>query len=217
MMLNLLILGKPGAGKGTQATKLLKHYHLAHISTGDIYREEIAKETPIGIMANEYVRKGFLVPDDITNDIVEKVLRERRYPHGFMLDGYPRTKAQAEALDKVLDSLGIGLTAVINIDISNQILIRRMTGRRICSNCQATYHINSYPPKKPSICDFCGGELIQREDDLESSILNRVAIYNEKTKPLLDYYSDKGLLKTFDGELSPTALLKQIVNYLERK
>ena len=216
-MLNLLILGKPGAGKGTQAAKLLKHYHLTHISTGDIYREEIAKKTPIGIMASQYVQKGFLVPDDITNDIVEKVLHEKEYPHGFMLDGYPRTRSQAEALDHVLAGLKISLTAVINIDVSDDVLLRRMAGRRVCSNCQETYHIDYHPPMTPGICDVCGGKLIQREDDLEWSVLNRLSIYNEKTKPLLDYYEEKGLLMTFDGELSAGTLYKHIIQHLEGK
>ncbi len=216
-MLNLLILGKPGAGKGTQAAKLLKHYKLAHISTGDIYREQIAKRTSIGILANEYVSKGFLVPDDITNDIVEKVLHEKDYPNGFMLDGYPRTCEQAVALDQILASLNIRLSAVISIDVSDELLLRRMAGRRVCSDCQETYHIDFHPSAVPGVCDVCGGKLIQREDDLESSVLNRLNIYNEKTRPLLEYYENKGLLKVFDGELPAQTLFKQIIAHLEGK
>ncbi len=216
-MINLLIMGKPGAGKGTQAKKILKHYHLKHISTGDIYREEMQKESPIGLIAKQYVSRGELVPDDITNDIVEEVLNTKQYPNGFMLDGYPRTRAQAEALDRILDKLGLKLTAVINVDINDEILMHRMAGRRVCPNCQATYHVENHPPMTPGICDVCGHKLIQREDDKEASVINRLKIYNKETKPLIDYYEEKGLLLTIDGELSVASVFKKIVNGIEAK
>jgi len=207
-------MGKPGAGKGTQATRLLDHYKLTHISTGDIYREEMVKESPIGILAKQYIGKGELVPDDITNDIVKDVLNRKDYPNGFMLDGYPRTKAQAIALDKMLEDLNIHLTSVINVDVDDKVLLVRMAGRRVCSKCGATYHVTFHPPVKPGVCDICGSPLIQREDDLEESVLNRLRIYNDKTKPLLDYYRRKGLLLIVNGEEPTATVFQNIVNKL---
>jgi len=207
-------MGKPGAGKGTQATKLLEYYKMEHISTGDIYREEMAKDSEIGILAKRYIGMGELVPDDVTNEIVSEVLHEKKYPNGFMLDGYPRTRAQAIALDKMLETLGISLSAVINVDVRDDVLLERMAGRRVCSNCGATYHIHFHPPVKDCVCDICGHPLIQREDDLEESVMNRLRIYNEKTKPLLDYYKKKGLLFVVDGELPKNEVFKIIVKKL---
>jgi len=213
-MINLLIMGKPGAGKGTQSKKLLKHYKLAHISTGNIYREEISKGTVIGKEAKKYLDDGNLVPDKMTNDIVWDVLNENNYPHGFMLDGYPRTRAQAEALDQMLKKLDIKLSAVINVDVKDDVLLHRMAGRRVCPNCGHTYHTDYHPPKIDGICDHCGHELIQRPDDLEESVMNRLAIYNEKTKPLLDYYDEKKLLVVIDGEQSTNKVFQDILKEL---
>ncbi len=213
-MINLLIMGKPGAGKGTQATRLLEHYQLTHISTGDIYREEMAKDSAIGKLAKQFIGKGELVPDDITNDIVKDVLAQKDYPNGFMLDGYPRTTAQAVALDNMLKDLGISLTAVINVEVDDKVLLERMAGRRVCSSCNATYHVSFHPPKKDCVCDICGSPLIQREDDLEESVLNRLRIYNEKTKPLLDYYKKKGLLFVVNGEQHKDEVFKVILQKL---
>lgn len=213
-MINLLIMGKPGAGKGTQASRLLDHYKLTHISTGDIYRDEIRKHSKIGVEAEKYLAEGLLVPDKMTNDIVREVLSKKDYPNGFMLDGYPRTEAQADALDQMLDELGIRLTAVINVEVRDEVLLHRMAGRRVCSNCGRTYHIDYHPPKVDCICDYCGHKLIQREDDLEESVMNRLNIYNEKTKPLLDHYQRKGLLMVIDGEQTAGKVFKDIVQRL---
>jgi adenylate kinase len=213
-MINLLIMGKPGAGKGTQATRLLDHYRLTHISTGNVYRDEIAKKTPIGIEAEKYIGIGELVPDDLTNSIVKDILAKRNYPNGFMLDGYPRTQAQAKALDEMLRSLGIKLTAVINVHVEDRVLLKRMAGRRVCPKCGATYHVSFHPPVKPGICDICGTALIQRSDDLEESVLNRLRIYNEKTKPLIDYYQKQKLLMEIDGERTSDAVFNEIVSRL---
>ncbi|MDT8336415.1 MAG: adenylate kinase [Candidatus Izemoplasmatales bacterium] len=213
-MINLLIMGKPGAGKGTQSKKLLKHYKLTHISTGNIYRDEIRKGSAIGIEAKKYLDEGNLVPDKMTNDIVWDILRKKDYPNGFMLDGYPRTRTQAEALDEMLMSLEINLSAVINVDIKDEVLLRRMAGRRVCANCGHTYHTEYHPPKVEGICDHCGSKLIQRPDDLEESVMNRLAIYNEKTKPLLDYYDEKNLLMVIDGEQSANKVFQDIINEL---
>lgn len=213
-MINLLIMGKPGAGKGTQASKLLKHYDLMHISTGEIFREEIEQDTAIGREVESYIEAGDLVPDDITNDIVEEVLHRKDYPNGFMLDGYPRTRAQAEALDDIMEHLDIHLTAVINVSVDDDVLLHRMAGRRVCPNCGKTYHVIYHPPKKEGICDVCGHTLIQREDDKEESVLNRLSIYNEKTRPLLDYYEKKGLLMVVDGEQPAGVVFNTIIRKL---
>ncbi len=214
MMTNLLIMGKPGAGKGTQAKKLLDYYQLTHISTGNIYREEIRKNSKIGQEAQKYLSEGNLVPDNMTNDIVREVLSTQKYPNGFMLDGYPRTDSQADALDQMLEDLNLNLTAVINVDVRDEVLLKRMAGRRVCSYCGQTYHIDYHPSKVDGICDQCGHQLIQRDDDLEESVMNRLNIYNEKTKPLLDHYERKGLLMVIDGEQTADEVFEEIVKKL---
>ncbi len=216
-MLNLLIMGKPGAGKGTQAQKLIKHYNLTHISTGDIYRNEIKKGSKIGIEANKYISNGDLVPDGMTNDIVKEVLSERNYPNGFLLDGFPRTKAQAKALDHMLENLNIKLTAVINVEVMDETIAKRMAGRRVCSNCGATYHIEFHPPKTPGICDVCNHKLIQRVDDMEQSVRRRLAIYNRETKPLLHFYDKRHNLMHIDGNRPTDVVFDDIVNRLGDK
>ena len=213
-MINLLIMGKPGAGKGTQAKKILDYFNLAHISTGDIYREEIKKESYIGQEAKKYLDQGNLVPDKMTNDIVWGVLNSYEYPNGFMLDGFPRTISQAEALDDMLKDLNIHLTAVINVDVDDDIISDRMSGRRVCSNCGHTYHIEYHPPKEDGVCDLCSHQLIQRPDDLKESVLNRLHIYKEKTQPLLDYYENKDLLLVIDGENTSDQVFKDILKKL---
>lgn len=214
-MLNLLIMGKPGAGKGTQATRLLDYYNLYHVSTGNIYREEIRKNSKIGQEAKKYLSEGNLVPDKMTNDIVRDVLSKKEdYPNGFMLDGYPRTDAQADALDDMLDELGVHLTAVINVEVRDEVLMKRMAGRRVCPNCGQTYHIDHHPPQIEGICDNCGHELIQRDDDLEESVMNRLNIYKKKTKPLLDHYDRKGLLMVINGEQTADEVFDEIVRNL---
>lgn len=213
-MINLLIMGKPGAGKGTQAKKLLDFYKLTHISTGNIYREEIKNQTKIGIEAQKYISQGDLVPDDMTNDIVNEVLKTHKYPNGFMLDGYPRTNSQANALDEILNHLEISLTAVINVDVRDEVLLHRMAGRRVCTNCGHPYHIDYHAPKVDGICDFCGSKLVQRPDDLEESVMNRLSIYNKKTKPLLDHYQKLGILMVIDGEKTSNEVFKDIVSKL---
>ncbi len=213
-MINLLIMGKPGAGKGTQAKKILDYFNLAHISTGDIYREEIKKESYIGQEAKKYLDQGNLVPDKMTNDIVWGVLNSYEYPNGFMLDGFPRTISQAEALDDMLKDLNIHLTAVINVDVDDDIISDRMSGRRVCSNCGHTYHIEYHPPKVDGVCDLCSHQLIQRPDDLKESVLNRLHIYKEKTQPLLDYYENKDLLLVIDGENTSDQVFKDILKKL---
>lgn len=213
-MINLLIMGKPGAGKGTQAKKILDHFDLTHISTGDIYREEIKKGSKIGLEAKKYLDQGNLMPDEMTNDIVWDVLKNNKFDKGFMLDGYPRTLPQARALDDMLCKLDIDLTAVINVDVEDDIISDRMSGRRVCSNCGETYHIEYHPPKVDGVCDVCGHKLIQRPDDLKESVMNRLRIYKNKTQPLLDYYEDKDLLLVIDGENPSDQVFDEILKKL---
>jgi adenylate kinase len=213
-MINLLIMGKPGAGKGTQAKKILDHFNLTHISTGEIYREEIKKGSYIGQEAKKYLDQGNLVPDKMTNDIVRGVLSTTEFENGFMLDGYPRTISQAEALDEMLNKRQIQLTAVINVDVDDDIISDRMSGRRVCSNCGETYHLEYQQPKVDGVCDVCGHQLIQRPDDLKESVLNRLKIYKNKTQPLLDYYEQKDLLRVIDGENSSDRVFEDILKKL---
>ncbi len=213
-MINLLIMGKPGAGKGTQAKKILDHFELTHISTGEIYREEIKKGSYIGQEAKKYLDQGNLVPDKMTNDIVRAVLSTTEFDNGFMLDGYPRTIAQARALDEMLSKRNLRLTAVINVDVDDDIISDRMSGRRVCSNCGQTYHLEYHPPKIDGICDACGHQLIQRPDDLKESVLNRLKIYKNKTQPLLDYYEKKDLLLVIDGEKPSDQVFDDILKKL---
>lgn len=210
-MINLLIMGKPGAGKGTQAKKLLSFYKLDHISTGNIYREEIKNKTEIGLEAMKYISQGNLVPDKMTNDIVKELLMTHDYPNGFMLDGYPRTAAQADALDEMLKDFDIKLTSVVNVEVDDEVLLHRMAGRRVCSNCGQTYHVDYHPPRIQDICDYCGDDLIQREDDLEESVMNRLSIYNRKTRPLLAHYDRLGLLKHINGQQDSEKVFKDII------
>lgn len=210
-MINLLIMGKPGAGKGTQAKKLLDYFNLEHISTGNIYRDEIKKQSYIGKEAMKYLAQGNLVPDKMTNDIVRGILNNNDYPNGFMLDGYPRTEAQAEALDEMLEEMNIKLTAVVNVDVDDEVLLHRMAGRRVCSKCEHTYHVDYHPPVVKDVCDFCRSKLIQRDDDLEESVMNRLNIYNDKTKPLLEHYRRLQLLHVIDGEQPSNKVFKDII------
>jgi adenylate kinase len=213
-MINLLIMGKPGAGKGTQAKKILDHFDLTHISTGDIYREEIKKGSKIGQEAKKYLDQGNLMPDKMTNDIVWDVLNKTSYPNGFMLDGYPRTIDQAQALDDMLVKLNIHLSAVINVEVDDDVISDRMSGRRVCSNCGETYHLEYHPPKVEGVCDICGHHLIQRPDDLKESVMNRLRIYKNKTQPLLDYYENKDLLLVIDGENPSDQVFNDIIKKL---
>lgn len=198
-MLRTVLLGPPGAGKGTQAVRIAEKYEIPHISTGDIFRDNIKRQTELGKKAQEYMNKGELVPDDLVIEIATSRLLDDDCMRGFLLDGFPRTVHQAEKLDEFLAARGGSLDKVINITADDQILIRRLTGRRVCRQCGASYHIVNIPPQKEGICDACGGELIQRDDDMETTVRNRIAVYEEQTMPLLDYYTAKGNIVTVDG------------------
>ena len=198
--MKLLIMGRPGAGKGTQAANIKEYYNIPHISTGDMFRAAIKNETKLGLLAKSYMDKGALVPDDVTIGIVKERLLEDDCKKGFLLDGFPRTILQAEALDEFLKENGVKLDAVLDVNVKPEILVRRMVGRRVCKTCGATYHVEFNAPKKDGICDNCGSPLIQRPDDTEATAKNRLEVYDNNTAPLLAYYKNQNILKTVDGD-----------------
>jgi len=193
-------MGLPGAGKGTQADKIVGKYNIPHISTGDMFRAAIKEGTELGLQAKSFMDKGELVPDEVTIGIVRERLSKADCENGFLLDGFPRTVAQAEALDTMLADLGKKIDYVINIDVDQSILMERLTGRRICKNCGATYHLVFNPPAKEGVCDRCGGELYQRADDNAETVQNRLDVNVQQTKPLLNFYEDKGYLRNINGQ-----------------
>jgi len=211
---NILIMGPPGAGKGTQADVIVNEFGIPHISTGDAFRLAMKQGTPIGLKAKEYIERGELVPDDVTIGIVEERLQQADCKKGFLLDGFPRTLAQAEALDGILGRLGTKLDHVVDLKVDRDRLMARITGRRICKTCGATYHLIFNPPKVEGICDKDGGELYQRSDDNEESVGKRLDEYSNKTAPLLTFYENKGLLRQIDGEQDIDAVSKDIVSLL---
>lgn len=198
--MNIILMGLPGAGKGTQAEKIKENYPIPHISTGDMFRAAIKNETKLGKEAKSYMDKGQLVPDSVTIGLVEERLSEEDAKSGFLLDGFPRTVEQAEALDKILAKTNRKIEKVINIDVDPAILLPRLTGRRICKQCGATYHLIFNPSKKEGICDKCQGELYQRSDDNEETVGNRLEVNIKQTKPLLDFYNNKGVVANINGD-----------------
>lgn len=198
--MNLVLMGLPGAGKGTQADKIVVKYNIPHISTGDMFRAAIKEGTELGLKAKSFMDKGELVPDEVTIGIVRERLSKDDCGKGFLLDGFPRTVAQAEALDTMLADLDKKIDFVINIDVDQSILMERLTGRRICKNCGATYHLVFNPPSNEGVCDRCGGELYQRADDNAETVQNRLDVNIQQTKPLLNFYEDKGYLRNINGQ-----------------
>ena len=197
--MKLIIMGPPGAGKGTQAALIKEEFKLAHISTGDMFRAAIKNSTPLGVEAKKYIDQGNLVPDSVTIGLVKERLQEADCKEGFMLDGFPRTIAQAEALDEILKELDMKLDAVLNIAVDSEVLVDRIVGRRVCKQCGAGYHVTNLKPKKEGICDVCGSELTQRKDDTKETVVTRLEVYTNQTKPLLDYYQKQGLIKEVNG------------------
>ena len=197
--MNILFMGPPGAGKGTQAEKIVNKYKLPHISTGDMFRAAIANQTELGMTAKRYMDEGGLVPDDVTIGIVRERLSEADCQNGFLLDGFPRTVEQAKALDEIMANLSKKIEHVINIDVALDALTARLTGRRICKDCGATYHVIFNPSTQANVCDKCAGELYQRKDDHAETVESRLSVYTNQTKPLLNYYQEKGNLINVNG------------------
>ena len=208
--MNLILLGAPGAGKGTQATKIAERYGLVHISTGDIFRANIKNKTPIGLLAKSYTEKGELVPDEVTVDIVKDRLTWEDAQHGYLLDGFPRNLFQAAELDKFAK-----IDGVVNINIDFSLLMDRLCGRRVCRECSESYHVSTLGGK--TICERCGGELYQRKDDNPETVKSRLDVYTEQTAPLIDYYTKKGLILNFTGTEAPASVLfEEIKAVLDR-
>lgn len=212
--MKLIMLGAPGAGKGTQAKMIAEAYGIPHISTGDIFRANIKNNTELGRKAKEYMDQGLLVPDELVVDLVADRLQQEDAKKGFVLDGFPRTIPQAEALDAALDKMGTKMDYAIEVDVPDQNIIRRMSGRRACVGCGATYHIVTIPPKVEGICDTCGASLILRDDDKEETVLRRLEIYHEQTQPLIDYYNKQNILVSVDGTMGVHEIKDAIVKIL---
>ncbi|MDD4160104.1 MAG: adenylate kinase [Synergistaceae bacterium] len=206
--MRIILIGAPGSGKGTQAESIREKYPIAHISTGDILRANVKADTELGRNAKEYMASGKLVPDELIVAMMESRLRESDCKDGFLLDGFPRTKPQAEALDSILEKLGISLDAVIQLDVDDEIVVQRLTTRRVCKSCGEIYNTAFKPAKIEGICDKCGGEVIQRNDDKESVIRNRLAVFHEQTAPLIDYYRSKDILASVDAAGGKDVVLK---------
>lgn len=210
----IVLLGPPGAGKGTQAKNIVDRYGITHISTGDIFRRHIEMKTALGLLAAKYINKGQLVPDEVTISIVKDRIMEPDCNKGFLMDGFPRTVAQADAFFEIVASAGKVLNHVINIDVTEEKLIKRLTGRRICTVCGASFHVVFNPPKDEGHCDYCQGVLTQRIDDSMDAVQSRLNIYRKQTEPLIEYYKDKKLLRIINGEQGTDEVFEDICNVL---
>ena len=213
--MNIILMGLPGAGKGTQAEKIVATYGIPHISTGDMFRAAMQQETELGLKAKSFMDKGELVPDEVTNGIVKERLQQADTEKGFLLDGFPRTQAQAEALDKILAELNRSIDAVINIEVNPEILMQRLTGRIICRNCGATYHKTNNPPKVEGTCDRCGShDFYQREDDKPETVKRRLDVNIAQGQPIIDHYRAKGLVHDIQGNQEIEAVFSDIEKVL---
>jgi len=212
--MKIIMLGAPGAGKGTQAKMIAEKFQIPHVSTGDIFRANIKNGTELGKEAKKYMDQGQLVPDELTVKILLDRVAQADCANGYVLDGFPRTIPQAEVLDEALSKLGEKIDFAINVDVPDENIVRRMSGRRACLTCGATYHIEHIPPKKEGICDVCGQPLVLRDDDKPETVLNRLKVYHDQTQPLIDFYSKKGVLQSVDGTVDQKAVFAAIVAIL---
>ena len=212
--MKIIMLGAPGAGKGTQALRLAHKFSIPHISTGDIFRANIKNKTELGQKAKAYMDQGLLVPDELTCSLVVDRISADDCKDGYILDGFPRTIPQAHALDKALKELGSSIDFAVDVDVPDEVIVNRMSGRRACSSCGATYHIEFNAPKAEGICDECGGELVLREDDKPETVQKRLSVYHEQTQPLITYYDGKGILKTVDGTKPMDEVFQAILDAL---
>ena len=212
--MKIIMLGAPGAGKGTQAKMIAEKYGVPHISTGDIFRANIKNQTELGMEAKKYMDEGKLVPDELTVKILLDRVAKEDCANGYVLDGFPRTIPQAEVLTEALEKLNDAVDYAIDVDVPDENIVKRMSGRRACLTCGATYHIVHIPPKTENICDKCGSELILRDDDKPETVLNRLKVYHDQTQPLIDYYTKKGILRTVDGTKDMKDVFEDIVKIL---
>ena len=212
--MKIIMLGAPGAGKGTQAKMIAEKYGIPHVSTGDIFRANIKNGTELGMEAKKYMDQGQLVPDELTVKILLDRVAQDDCKNGYVLDGFPRTIPQAEVLDKALTELGDAIDFAIDVNVPDESIVKRMSGRRACLSCGATYHVEHIPPKKEGICDKCGQELVLRDDDKPETVLNRLKVYHDQTQPLIDFYTRKNVLKTVDGTKDMKEVFADIVAIL---
>ena len=214
--MNIILMGLPGAGKGTQASEIVKKFPIPHISTGDMFRKAIKDETDLGKEAKSYMDRGELVPDEVTVGIVKERISEDDAKKGFLLDGFPRTIDQAESLSQIMSELDREIDAVINIEVPEEELMNRLTGRRICEKCGTTYHLVFNPPKVDGVCDIDGGKLYQRKDDNPETVSNRLSVNVKQSKPILEYYDEKGVLKNIDGAKDIDEVTNDVIDILDQ-